>query len=91
MKDNDKNAATKLLRQRKNIEKFIVGLQDKKYYLDQMLMSIEQGEQNRLVFESLKVGSKASKQLNLGDVVDAEGNRSSIAVELESFMSELSE
>jgi hypothetical protein len=41
MKDNDKTSATKLLRQRKNIEKFIVGLQDKKYYLDQMLMSIE--------------------------------------------------
>jgi hypothetical protein len=61
MKDNDKNAATKLLRQRKTIEKFIIGLQDRKFYLDQMLMSIEQGEQNRLVFESLKVGSKASK------------------------------
>ena len=61
MKDNDKNGAAKLLRQRKNIEKFIIGLQDKKFHLDQMLMSIEQGYSNQLVFESLKVGSKASK------------------------------
>ena len=91
MKDNDTTAATKILRSRKNIEKYITGLENKKFHLDQILISIEQGEQNRLVFKSLKVANKASKQLNQGDEVDEEGNRSSLACDLESLMSELNQ
>lgn len=76
MKINEKNQATKLLRQRKQIEKYIIGLHNRKFHLDQVLINIESGEQNRLVFDSLKIASKATKSLNEGDQIDSEGNRS---------------
>lgn len=87
MKVNDKNSATKLLRQRKSLEKYIISLHNRKFHLDQVLLTIESGENTRLVFDSLKVGTKASKALS--EQIDSEGNRSSLTSDLESLLQEL--
>ena len=84
MKVNDRNSATKLLRQRKSLEKYIINLQNRKFHLDQVLLTIESGENNRLVFDSLQVASKAAASLN--EQLDSEGNRSSLASDLESLL-----
>ena len=84
MKVNDKNSATKLLRQRKSFEKYIISLQNRKFHLDQVLLTIESGENTRLVFDSLQVATKASKALN--EQIDSEGNRSSLTSDLESLL-----
>ena len=59
-KNTDKTTALKLLRQRKAIEKFIDGLHDRKATLEQMLMSIEEGLNNKAIFDTMKVANEAS-------------------------------
>lgn len=59
-KNPDKTTALKLLRQRKAIEKFIDGLHDRKSTLDTMLMSIEEGMNNKAIFDTMKVANEAS-------------------------------
>jgi len=79
LKSNDRIAAMKLLQQRKNLEKFVHGQYDRKYRLDEVLMNIEQGQQDSMVLESLKVANEVGKQQMQGQ----EG------MDLESLMSEI--
>ena len=43
MKRGDKQTAAKLLLQKKNIDKHILGQQNRKYHLEEVLMGIEDG------------------------------------------------
>lgn len=63
MRSNERPAATRLLQQRKSLEKFVYSQYDRKYHLDEALLRIEQGQQNQMVFESLKIANEAGKQL----------------------------
>ena len=64
MKANERKQASKMLTQRKGVEKYIVDLTNKKFNLEGILMGIEQGQQNQMMFESLKVASEAGKIIN---------------------------
>lgn len=69
---NDRPAALRLLQQRKNIEKFVYRQNDKKYSLEAALLGIEQGQQNLMVFESLKAAKEAGDHQNQ---VSADGSK----------------
>ena len=56
----DKTMALKLLRQRKTIEKFISGMHDKRSTLEQLLLNIEDGMNNKAIFDTLKVANEAT-------------------------------
>ena len=64
MKSNEKQRASKMLSQRKAVEKYIADMTNKKFNLENILMGIEQGQQNQIMFESLKIASEAGKVIN---------------------------
>ena len=55
-----------MLSQRKAVEKYITDMTNKKFNLENILMGIEQGQHNQIMFESLKIASEAGRVINQG-------------------------